>query len=113
MPSSQNQTVPFQHSDSSGSSSFRKKKEKAHGTCRKEKEKAYRQGFSKVYRVFSVSAAPSTSYTIATIMPQGLVQCIAVEEPETSSYRTSLYASFNKAMTLAQCLGDRQSSRMV
>ena len=105
----QNQTVPSQYSSSSGSSTFGKKKGKAHGTCGKEKGKARRQGMGKVHLVSSISAAPPSSHSIITITPQGLLHCTAVEEPETSSYGNGPYTSFNKAMTLAQCIGKRPS----
>ena len=85
-PSFQNQTAPSQHSGSSGSSTFGKKKGKVCGACGKGKGKAHGQGYGKVHLVSSISAAPSTSHSIATIMPQRLLQRIAVEEPEASSY---------------------------
>ena len=90
-----------------------KKKGKAHGTRGKGKGKARGQGFGKVHLVSSISTAPPSTSTIATITPQGLLQCIAVADPETSSYGNGPYASFNEAMTLAQCIGERPSLRTV
>ena len=112
-PSFQNQTAPSQHSGSGGSSTSGKKKGKARGARGKGKGRARRQGYGKVHLVSSISAAPSTSHSVTTIMPQGLLQCIAVEEPEASSYGDRPYSSFNEAMTLTQCLGDRPSPRTV
>ena len=111
-PSFQNQTAPSQHSGSSGSSTFGKKG-KVRGAHGKGKGKACGQGYGKVHLVSSISAAPSTSHSVTTITPQGLLQRIAVEEPEASSYGDGPYSSFNEAMTLAQRLGDRPSPRTV
>ena len=60
-----------------------------------------------------ISCTPSTAHSITTIMPQGLLQRIEVEAPNTSSFGNGPYPSFNNAMTLADRLGVPKFTRNV
>jgi hypothetical protein len=101
--------VPPSHGSTSGGS----KKKGKHSIHDKGKEKAKGQGYGKIYLVSTVSSTPQTTYSIATITSQRLLQCIVVEDPETSSFGNGPYTSFNQAMTLTQCIGDCLSLRTV
>jgi hypothetical protein len=107
----QQQTAPSQGSRSERTP-YKKGKHGARGKG-KGKEKACPQGYGKVHLVSTASPAQPRSHSIATVMPQGLLHRIAVEDPETSSYGNGPYASFNQAMTLAQRIGNRPSPRTV
>src|SRR5712691_6891054 len=102
-PSFQEQTAPHSGSSASGS-----KKKGKRGTRGKGKGKG-KASWGKVHFVSTASAIPNTAHSIATITPQGLQQRIAVEDPETSSFGTGPFPSFNEAITLVQRIGDRPS----
>jgi hypothetical protein len=90
-PSFQAQTAPPSGSMSSGSK--KKGKCSTHGKG-KGKGKA---PYGKVHFVSTASTIPNSTHTIAAIMLQGLQHCIAIEDPETSSFGNGLWTSFNQA----------------
>ena len=102
-PSFQEQTAP-----SKGSSSSGQKKKGKRGARGKGKGKG-KAKWDKVHFISTTSSLPNTAHTIATIMPQGLQQRITVEDPETSSFGNGTFSSFNQAITLVQCIGERPS----
>ena len=106
-PSFQEQTAPHSGSLASGS-----KKKGKRGTRGKGKGKG-KANWGKVHFISTASAVPNTAHSIATITPQGLQQCIAVEDPETSSFGSGPYSSFNEAITLAQRIGECPSPRTI
>ena len=77
------------------------------------KGKGKGQGYGNLHFADTISRASSTAHSVATITPQGLLQRIEVEAPETSSFGKGPYPSFNNAMALADRLGVPKYQRNV
>src|SRR5487761_1599392 len=86
----------------------RKDKRGQHG-----KGKGKGQGYGNLHFADTISRAPSTAHSVATITPRGLLQRIEVEAPDTSSFGNGPYPSFNNAMALADRLGVPKYQRNV
>ena len=103
-PSFPQQAAPNQ----GGRPQKRKDKRGQHG-----KGKGKGQGYGNLHFTDTISRAPSTAHSVATITPQGLLQRIEVEAPDTSSFGNGPYPSFNHAMRLADRLGVPKHQRTV
>src|SRR6266545_1760542 len=103
-PSFQQQTKPHGGGKS-------KKGKKPRGDRGKGPKKG--KGYGNLHIANSISRMPPSAHSIATITPQGVLQRIEVEEPETSSFGRGPYASFNNAMSLADCLDIPKTQRNV
>jgi hypothetical protein len=88
-----------------------KKGQTKRGACGKGLKK--RQGAHPTHFASTASVAGLSTHTIAQIGPQGLLQRIAVEEQDQSSYGNGPYPSFNEAMMLTDCLEVPKTSTTV
>jgi hypothetical protein len=88
-----------------------KKGQTKHGACGKGPKK--RQGAHPAHFASTASVAGPSMHTIAQIGPQGLLQRIAVEEQDHSSFGNGPYPSFNEVMTLADRLEVPKTSTTV
>jgi len=76
--------------------------QKKHRACGKGPKQ--KQRHSSTHFASTASVAGPSTHTIAHIRPQGLLQHIAVEEPDQSSYGNGPFPSFNEAIMIAKDL---------
>ena len=93
------ETLSFQVQQQPYQAGKNKKGKKQCRDCGKGPKKG--KGYGNLHIANTISHMLTTVLTIASITLQGLLQRIEVEEPEVSAFGHGPYASFNRAMTLA------------